>query len=183
MITQRGNQSDLYCAFLRGVNVNGTTMRMEQVCAVFEKSGMNDVASVLASGNIIFSSGKTRDGLKPLLEKAMSAYFKYDAFLFVKNKNEIEKYLLNNPFKPHPQFHVYGFAGIDGIENILMQEFKKSQKTESEEARIAGGNFYWRISKGNTLHSDFGKILGNKKLKNTFTSRNMNTFEKVLKKM
>ena len=42
-----------FCAFLRGVNVKGTNMKMADVCKVFSDAGMQDVSSVLASGNII----------------------------------------------------------------------------------------------------------------------------------
>lgn len=172
-----------FCAFLRGVNVKGTAMKMAEVCSVFEKTGMGNVSSVLASGNILFSSDKTADVLRKRLEEAMSAHFSYEAFLFVKDKREVEVIFDHNPFEAHPDFHIYGFVGIDGIENILMEEFEKSGKAEGEEGRITEGNFYWRVPKGNTLDSGFGKILGRKNLKDSFTSRNLNTFEKVLKKM
>ncbi|SDZ73099.1 Protein of unknown function [Porphyromonadaceae bacterium KH3R12] len=64
----------IFCAFLRGVNVKGTNMKMAEVCSVFEKTGMENVSSVLASGNILFSSDKKKDELKALLEKAMSTH-------------------------------------------------------------------------------------------------------------
>ncbi len=172
-----------FCAFLRGVNVKGTNMKMADVCSVFEKAGMGNVTSVLASGNILFTSGKSKDGLKNLLEKAMSGHFNYEAFLFIKDKDEVETIFNNNPFKAHPEFHIYGFVGIPGIEKVLMSEFEKAQKVEGEEAQIAANHFYWSVPKGNTLGSDFGKILGKKNLKDSFTSRNLNTFEKALKKM
>ena len=172
-----------FCAFLRGVNVKGTAMKMAEACALFEKAGMQKVSSILASGNILFSSGKSEAELKTLLEKAMSDHFSYEAFLFVKNKDEVETIVNHTPFTADTAFHIYGFMGVAGIEKILMAEFNKFGKTEGEEARLAGGNFYWKVPKGNTLGSEFGKILGRKDLKNAFTSRNMNTFEKVLKKM
>lgn len=172
-----------FCAFLRGVNVKGTNMKMAEACAVFEQAGMKNVSSVLASGNILFSSGKNESELKQLLEKALSGYFNYEAFLFVKDKNEVEAIVNNNPFAANETFHIYSFVGIDGVEKTLIAEFEKSQKTIGEEAQAVGGNFYWKVPKGNTLDSTFGKILGRKNLKDAFTSRNMNTFEKVLKKM
>lgn len=172
-----------FCAFLRGVNVKGTTMKMAEACAVFEKTGMENVSSVLASGNILFASGKSKEELKELLEIAISGYFDYDAFLFVKDKKEVELIVSQNPFAAEADFHVYGFVGIDGIEKTLMSEFEKSEKAAGEDARIVANNFYWKVPKGNTLGSAFGKILGRKNLKDTFTSRNLNTFEKVLKKM
>lgn len=183
MKKKAGTENNSFCAFLRGVNVKGTAMKMTDACSVFEKVGMKNISFALASGNILFSSGKSKKELKTVLEAAMSEYFNYEAFLFIKDKNEVEIIFNNNPFTPDPDFHIYCFVGIDGIEKTLMAEFKKCKKAPNEEARIAANYFYWKVPKGNTLGSEFGKILGRKNLKDAFTSRNLNTFEKCLKKM
>ncbi|MFP3831503.1 DUF1697 domain-containing protein [Chryseobacterium sp. SIMBA_028] len=169
-----------YCAFLRGVNVKGTNMKMADVCQVFKDAGMKEVSSVLASGNIVFSSDKNVDDLKKILEKAMSEYFSYEAFLFVKSQEETEVFWNSIPFEKNENLHIYAFVGIPGVENILMEEFQKA--TQAEKAEIVNDIFYWQVSKGNTLDSTFGKVLGKKSLKDQFTSRNINTFEKILKK-
>lgn len=158
-------------------------MKMAEVCSVFEETGMQNVTSVLASGNLLFSSDKSVSELKRILEKAMSEHFDYEAFLFIRSKDEIETYFTKNPFKANPDFHIYGFIGIDSFENVLQEEFEKSRKLENEAAKIVEGNFYWKTPKGGTLDSGFGKILGRKNMKDSFTSRNLNTFEKILKKM
>ncbi|MDR6370213.1 uncharacterized protein (DUF1697 family) [Chryseobacterium bernardetii] len=172
-----------YCAFLRGVNVKGTNMKMADVCQVFKNAGMKDVSSILASGNIVFSSDKSVEELKTILEKAMSEHFSYEAFLFVKSKEETEVFWNSIPFEKNENFHIYGFVGIPGVEKVLMEEFQKAAQAENEKAEIINDIFYWQVPKGNTLDSTFGKILGKKSLKDQLTSRNVNTFEKVLKKM
>jgi len=172
-----------YCAFLRGVNVKGTNMKMAEVCEVFKNTGVEDVISVLASGNIIFSSDKKAEDLKIILEKAMSDHFIYEAFLFVKSQEEIESFWNSNPFDKNEDLHIYAFVGHNEVEKILMKEFENAAKTDNEDAKIINGNFYWQVPKGNTLDSTFGKILGRKNMKDQFTSRNINTFEKILKKM
>jgi len=171
-----------YCALLRGVNVKGTNMKMAEVCQVFKEAGMHEVSSVLASGNIIFSSDQKADDLKKILEKAMSGHFSYEAFLFVKSQEEIQNALDNHPFEKNEALHSYIFTGNKGIDETLMQEFENVPKAEKEAAEIADHTFYWQVPKGNTLDSAFGKILGRKNLKDQFTSRNLNTFEKILKK-
>lgn len=172
-----------YCAFLRGVNVKGTNMKMADVCKVFVDAGMSDVSSVLASGNIIFSSDKAESELKAILEKAMSQHFSYEAFLFVKSQNDVENFWNSNPFQKNDGFHIYGFVCNKDFEKTLLSEFENSSKAENEAAKIENGIFYWQVPKGNTLDSTFGKILGKKNMKDQFTSRNLNTFEKVIKKM
>lgn len=158
-------------------------MKMVDVCQVFKEAGMNDVGSVLASGNIVFSSDKNAEDLKVTLEKAMSDHFSYEAFLFIRSQEETEMFWNSIPFEKSDDLHMYAFVGNSGVENILMEEFRKASKTENEKAEIINGLFYWQVPKGNTLDSSFGKVLGKKSLKDQFTSRNINTFEKVLKKM
>ncbi|MGC4128367.1 MAG: DUF1697 domain-containing protein [Bergeyella sp.] len=172
-----------YCAFLRGVNVKGTSMKMADVCAVFEKLGMEKVSSVLASGNILFQSDKPAEELKKMLESAMSERFGYEAYLFIRNEEEIRNMLEKSPFEKKENFHLYVFVANPETENILREEFEKVSKQEGEKAEISGGIFYWQVQKGNTLDSEFGKILGRKSLKAHFTSRNINTFEKIINKL
>lgn len=172
-----------YCAFLRGVNVKGTSMKMSEVCKVFEQLALHDVTSVLASGNIIFSSDKNENELKKIIEKELSEYFDYEAFLFLKTKEEIEAIISKNPFTKQDDAHHYVFITADGFEKTLLESFESSEKTDQEKAEIVENTFYWQVPKGKTLDSHFGKILGKKDFKDKMTSRNINTFEKILKKM
>lgn len=171
-----------YCAFLRGVNVNGTSMKMIEVSKVFADAEMEDISTVLATGNIIFSSNKNRSDLKHILEKEMSNYFNYEAFLFLKTKKEVADIFSKNPFIKSEDNHIYIFVGIEGIENLLLEEFIQSTESENEKGAIVQQTFYWQVAKGNTLDSNFGKVLGKKYLKEKMTSRNLNTIEKTLKK-
>lgn len=172
-----------FCAFLRGVNVKGTNMKMAEVCDVFKNAGMQNVSSVLASGNILFESDENHDTLKKKLQSAMSEHFNYEAFLFIRNQIEIENILKNSPFHKQEDFHIYTFIANPDVENILKQEFEKCRKSTGEAAKIVDAGFYWKTPKGNTLESEFGKILGRKNMKDQFTSRNINTFEKIAAKL
>ena len=91
-------------------------MKMAEVCNVFSDVGMKKVSSVLASGNILFSSDKNISDLKMILEKAMSKYFNYEAFLFLKTEEEVEEIFKKNPFSKAENLHVYSFIGIEGVE-------------------------------------------------------------------
>ena len=181
---------DKYCAFLRGVNVNGKTMKMEDARSAFEMAGMTDVVSVLASGNIVFSAAdiaeaaeRPQDTLRKLLEQALSARFGSQVSLFVKNADEVADMLSSSPFAEDPDSQVYVFICEPGFERILLDEFGKIVPAGKEFAEISGGFFYWQCAKGMTLDSGFSKILGRKNMKEKFTSRNLNTIAKVSAKM
>ena len=154
-------------------------MKMAEVCKVFSDAGTSEVSSVLATGNLIFSSDKSTADLKIILEKAMSDYFNYEAFLFIKSEKEVVAIFENSPFTKADDLHIYAFVGTEDIESVLLEEFNKS---EHENATIIENIFYWQVPKGNTLDSDFGKVLGKKSLKNKITSRNLNTIQKIVKK-
>lgn len=171
-----------YAAFLRGVNVNGTSMKMIEVCKVFSAAGMKDVSAVLATGNILFYSEKNISDLKEILEKSLSDYYNYEAFLFLKTEKEIAEILDKNPFTKSEDLHVYIFLGEKDLEKTLFSEFNRTVGGENERGKIIANTFYWQVEKGKTLDSNFGKILGKKSLKSKMTSRNINTLEKILKK-
>ena len=171
-----------YCAFLRGVNVKGTAMKMADVVEVFKKQGMIKVSSVLATGNLLFESEENPLKLRKMLEKALSEHFDYEAFLFLKTDVQVKEIIENSPFQKAKNLHIYSFICENGDENILLEEFQKANNQENDEAKIVNQNFYWKIPKGNTLDSGFGKILGKKSFKDKFTSRNINTIEKIVSK-
>ena len=157
-------------------------MKMAEVCDVFKKAGMKDVSSVLATGNILFKSDEAPENLKQKLEKSLSEHFHYEAFLFLKTDEEVKEILENSPFEKDENLHIYSFICNSGDENLLMEEFLKTNHQVQEEAQLINGNFYWKIPKGNTLDCEFGKILGKKSFKNILTSRNINTIEKIVNK-
>ncbi|SFH93449.1 DUF1697 domain-containing protein [Halpernia frigidisoli] len=171
-----------FVAFLRGVNVNETSMKMAELCEVFLKSGCEEVMSVLATGNIIFKSDLDKNILKEKLERSLSDHFQYEAFLFLKNAEEVNGISVKNPFEKDLDFHVYIFINVKDFEIELLQNFNETENTEGEDAKIIDENFYWKVKKGLTLDSNFGKILGKKLFKDSLTSRNINTIEKIIAK-
>ncbi|KXT62087.1 hypothetical protein LACDD01_01058 [Lactococcus sp. DD01] len=44
-------------------------------------------------------------------------------------------------------------------------------------------SFYWKVPRGTILTTAFGKVLGKTVYKDLFTSRNINTMERIIKKL
>ena len=175
----------MYCAFLRGVNVNGRTMKMAEACEVFRASGMEQVISILATGNIVFQSQTERSKLRNILEAALGGYFQMESNLFIKDADEIKEMLAAAPYASDPEWHIYAFICDPGFEQVLVKEFESAgqDRQSDESAAVNGGYFFWRVRKGRTLDTPFAKILGSRKFKDKFTSRNISTIEKVYNKM
>lgn len=91
-----------YVALIRAVNVGGhSTVKMSDVRKRFEALGLNDVASYIQSGNVIFSSGEE----DPLLfarkiETEMSGLTGRKITVFVLSPKELKEAAASNPFDP-----------------------------------------------------------------------------------
>ena len=173
----------IYCAFLRGVNIGGKTMKMAEVRGWLTAGGYEQVSSVLASGNLIFSSEQSQEELRGALEKLLETHYGEPVHLFVKRREEVEQILAGVPYEKQEDKHVYAFVCEPGFEAELLDAYAQVEPAEGEEAELAGGYFYWQCPKGATLQSGFSKVLGRKALKERFTSRNINTIQKVAKAM
>ena len=176
-------ETKTYCAFLRGVNIGGKTMKMADACDALNSAGLAGASSVLATGNLVFQSDKPPGELRGFLEQVLSERYKDSVSLFVKNTDEVSAILSSVPFEENAGLHIYTFVCEPGFENTLLDEFGKITPSDGEAATINNGLFYWQCRKGATLDSGFSKILGRKNMKGKFTSRNIGTIAKVAAKM
>ncbi len=82
-----------WVALLRGVNVNGITIRSADLAALLRRLGFDDVKTVLASGNARFSTDVDVTGraeLKARIEAALREQFDYDAWIVLITLDELE---------------------------------------------------------------------------------------------
>ena len=168
-----------YCAFLRGVNVNGRKMLMADVRSVAEQTGLLDVVTVLATGNVVFSSDDPAETVAARLAEALGEHYGGPVFLFVKDAAQVDELVGAVPFEDDPDLHVYAFVCEDGFADTLLAEFQAVVPVDGETAAVNQGCFFWRVPKGSTLDAGFSKILGSPGWRDQFTSRNISTMRKV----
>jgi len=168
-----------YCAFLRGVNLGGRTLRMAEVCQVFNQAGLTDVSSVLASGNICFRSTEPPDTLGSRLSQALASSFGFDVPLIIVSADQVDQVLADLPWPPDPAIQRYVLFARPGVADRLWQTWQTVTPAEAEAAALVNGQFYWCCAKGHTLDSGLSPILGDKSFRADLTSRNANTVAKV----
>lgn len=172
-----------YIILLRGVNVGGRTIKMAELKSCFESNDFRKVATVLQTGNVILESEENKPAkLRREVEDLLSHTFDYPARVLVLSPEALKAVVENYPFSDHgPEFHRYAVFTEKGFEKELVDQAGKLDK--NIEAVAAGeGVVYWRVLKGHTLDSSFGKYIGKAATKNFLTTRNLNTLEKILKK-
>lgn len=170
-----------HVAFLRGVNVGGVRMKMAAVAAVFVDAGMEDVRTILASGNVVFRSpSRSSAKLKARLEEALSEAFDYEAHLILVSAAELTSIIEGFPFEdraPEWQPNVIFVSSVARSKELL----QFAADSQSPQDRVEAGKkcLYWEVRKGSSTGSPFAKELGRGKNRVATTTRNLRTLLKV----
>ncbi|MBE7161801.1 MAG: DUF1697 domain-containing protein [Williamsia herbipolensis] len=168
-----------YVALLRGINVGGIRIPMADLRALVTELGHADVSTVLASGNVRFTSDSDDvAALRSQLESALSDRFGYDAFAFVHRRDHVAAVTDAYPFTERDGVHAYVVfvADPDVLDGLLAVEID----AEIESVERGDGVVYWSVPQKQTLTSAFGKELGKPGYKATTTNRNLRTLRKIL---
>ena len=92
----------VYVALLRGINA-GVTVKMQVLKQIFEDLGLQDVQTVLATGNVLFNSrGQDPAKLELKLEKAIHEALGYRTTAVVRTLDDIRRLADTRPFKSVP---------------------------------------------------------------------------------
>lgn len=92
-----------YVALLRGVNLmGGTVLKMADLKALAGELGFENPSTFIASGNLLFASGKKEAAVKAALEKALKGHMARDVGVMVRTAAEIAAVAAANPFADEP---------------------------------------------------------------------------------
>jgi uncharacterized protein (DUF1697 family) len=168
-----------WVALLRGVNVGGRTVKMAELRAALAGLDLANVETVLQSGNVTFESLLIAAKLKDQIEAGIRKRFGYDAHVQVIERERLWKIVDAYPFGTAGEDrHDYVIFMERGLENDLAAE--KVELGANEQVEAGDGVVYWRVDKGSTLKSAFGKLLTKAKYRDFNTNRNLNTLRKLL---
>jgi uncharacterized protein (DUF1697 family) len=163
------------------VNVGGITVRSADLRDLFRESGFANVATVLASGNVLFDSDRPAAELKPGIERALGERFGYDAWIVLLDLPALQRIAAAYPFeRDDDRFTPYAVFGSDPGMLQDLADAAGEPDPAIESVALGHGALYWRVVKGSTTDSPVGKLLAKGKYRTTTTNRNLRTVEKVL---
>jgi uncharacterized protein (DUF1697 family) len=88
-----------YVAFLRAINVGGHTVTMSVLKREFERLGLADVETFIASGNVIFSTrAQSISPIERRIERALEARLGYEVATFVRAEDDVARVAAYQPF-------------------------------------------------------------------------------------
>lgn len=163
---------------LRGVNVGGVTVKMADLAEVVRGLGYDDVVTVLASGNVLFTTSDAAARAKDRLEAALRERFGYEAWVHVLEQDRVRDIVGAYPFERSGDRHAYVVFVVDPATRAALLAVELDPAVE----RVAEGDgvLYWTVPKGGTLDSAMGRAQGSGRHKQWLTTRNLNTLEKLL---
>lgn len=173
-----------YVALLGSINVGGNRLKMDELKAALEEEGFENVATVVASGNVLFDHDEAADAkLEQRIAQVVKDRFAIDSFAAVRSRDELAAAIENNPFAPD------GEAKF--VHTIFLQEpldrdaFDDFAKGYSGPERLAAGEreFFVDFREGVARSKLDPAMKKAKVVKSRATARNIRSLRRMLDKM
>lgn len=178
-----------YIAFLGSINVGGNRIKMADLRAVLEEEEFENVETVVASGNVLFTHDeRPSEGLTAKLEWVLKDRFDIDSMAVACTRDELAAAINDNPF--------HGTGPGKGEDKFVHTIFLDGQPEQDnfdallEEHKAKGSE---RLALGErVLFLDYVHGVGVSSLTGPFmqrrlhcrgTARNMNSLKRILAKM
>jgi uncharacterized protein (DUF1697 family) len=170
-----------YVALLRGVNVGGITVRSADLAAMARDLGLDDVRTVLASGNLTFTAAEAPAPLKARIEAGLRDTFGYDAWIVLTTAEHLDAVVAAYPFDPERDgYHPYVLFGSDPAVLDEVEAATGSLPATDEQVARGDGVLYWEGPKGSSTTTPFAKLVAKARYRSTTTTRNLRTLRKLL---
>ena len=167
-----------YIAFLRAINVGGHTVKMERLRALFEELGFRNVATFIASGQVIF---ETRAGdtakLEAKIEKHLRSALGYDVATFIRTPAELAAIAGQADPGEHTLYVCFTRKPPPHAARTRLQ----THCNDVDDFEVHDREVYW-LCRSRSSDSSFSGALLEKILGGPATARNVNTINRLVAK-
>ncbi|WP_425846591.1 DUF1697 domain-containing protein [Agrococcus sp. TSP3-2-1] len=160
---------------LRGVNVGGVTVRSADLEALLEDAGLDDVVTVLASGNAVVTAADA-SGAAKAAEVALEARYGRRIRVLGVAIDDLERIIADYPHGEDDDHTPYV---VFELEPGIAGELAALEPGEGEAIAAGDAVVHWSNPKGTTLSSPFGKAL-ERQAKDRVTTRNLRTLRRIV---
>lgn len=172
-----------YIAFLRGINLGKRRPEMAELRALFGKMQFTDVATFIASGNVIFTS-KVADSrrVEAIIEAHLKQALGYEVDTFVRTREEVAAVAAFRPFPKadleNPAHTLYAIFLKDALSPGQARQLLAC-RTKVDDFCAQGREFYWLCR----IKSNESKVWASPEMKAlklpTQSMRNVTTVRKL----
>ena len=174
-----------YVALLGSINVGGNRLKMAELKAALERAGFKNVATVIASGNVLFNHAGTVDGqLEETIAGVLQESFGIAACVVVRSAAELKAAVEESPFAN---------AGEDTLVHVNFLEKQPDIKAFELLFVQHAGRGAEKLAPGTrALHVNYIDGVAGSKLTSAFvarrlgccgTARNVRSIRRIIEKM
>ncbi len=168
--------------FLRGVNVNGITVRSADLRATLASvPGIEGVATVGASGNAVVQTSLRAARLKSDAEAALRTAFGYEAFVVVLAQEAVGEILRASPFPGDlPDVHTYAtlWSDADACAHLLAAA---ATLDRPQPVDLGDGVLIWTCPRGASTTDPLARLLARPRYRSASTTRTLQTLDRVFR--
>lgn len=172
----------VYISMLRGVNVGGSSrIKMEPLRAAYESIGLQDVRTLLQSGNVIFRSTlQDRERIVKRIVQELERALDLQVEVILRTLAEIESIVERGPvLSPQADNAKLLVMFLARVPDAAAQKALAKWHKGPEMLEMRGPEIYLYYPQGVGRSKLSGAVLENK-LQTSGTARNWNTIEKLL---
>lgn len=171
-----------YVAFLRAINVGGHVVKMDRLRRLFEEAGCANVETVIASGNVIFSSpSKSEKALAAKVAARLGEALRYEVATFLRAPAELAAITRQQPFGDAEESHGLYIGFLAEKPGGAAIKALRACATEVDDFRVVGREVYW-LCRTRFSESLFSGPRLEKTLGMSTTIRNITTVRKIAAK-
>lgn len=173
-----------YVALLRAINVGGHVVKMERLRALFQEMSFSDVETVIASGNVLFSSSaRNVAALEEKVERHLASALGYGVTTFIRTPDEMQAVAEFDPFPGLVEVgHTLSVAFLKRQPGARVAERLHGMRTDYDDLLVHGRELYW-LARGRMSDSKVWRTPMEKVLDGPATSRNVTTVRKLAAKL
>ena len=99
MTSRAATRTHRFVALLRAINVGGHVVKMDRLRVEFGALGFEDVQTVIASGNVLFTaSSGDADALEQRIERHLERALGYPVVTFLRSPSQLAALVANEPY-------------------------------------------------------------------------------------
>jgi uncharacterized protein (DUF1697 family) len=176
-----------YIAFLRGINVGGHRLKMDQLRVIFTELGLMDVSTFIASGNVSFSTDSDdADGLREMVEGHLASQLGYEVPTFIRTPAELAAIVSFNPPETvtrTPSLSSHYVIFLDTRAPHSLRSALTRLNSEVDQFHFSDTEVHWLIKGKLTESPLFGRPELDRATRGVRTTiRNMNTLRRIASK-
>jgi len=173
-----------YAAFFGSINVGGNRLKMAELREALEREEFEDVETVVASGNVLFSHDeRPSEGLSEKLAYVVRDRFGIDTFAAVRSRDEVRRAIEDNPFKDSGEANFVHTIFLDRpLDKAAFEAFAKAYDGPE---RLAAGEreFFVDFVEGAGRSKLAPAMAKAKVVEGRATARNVRSLRRILDKM